>query len=134
MHIDVVVGVTFPLPVPALGGPASLERACSRPTPCSRGDFAWRALVDGCPLNLEGLEEAAGDFVGGGNVGRASAPALLLRLVSGALCPDTTLVALVSLCRAVDADTTGGEKVARSVKPRQPVDVKAGGARQHCVI
>lgn len=115
----VVVGVTFPLPAPAHA--VSLEGARPCPPPCPCGDFARRAQLDGWPLDLGGLEEAVESFAGGDDVGRASALALLSRLVSGAFCGDATLV-FASLCRAVDAATTG-EEVVQSVKPSRPVDV-----------
>lgn len=111
-----LVGVTFPLPAPAPTGLVSLEGACPCPRPCSCRGFARRAQLDGCPLALGGLEGAVEGFAGGDKVARALSPAFLLRLVSGAFCRDATL-ALASLCRAADADPTGGEEVARSVKP-----------------
>ena len=66
------------------------------------------------------MEEAVEGFAEGDDEGRASALALLLRLVSVAFCGDATL-ALASFCRATDADadTTCGEEDVHSAKPSQ---------------
>lgn len=129
-RIIVIVGVTFPLPAPVHAGPVSLQEACLCPCSCPWRDLARRAQLDGCPLDVGGLEEAVEGFASGDNVDRASSPALLLRLVSGAFCRDASL-ALACLCRAVDADTTGGEEVVRSGKPSR--STKSGWGHAVCV-